>query len=351
LLDRRVEEARLFLFVSHFRIFSLALGIIEYVMKKVLFVTCVLLTALVALLGLPNRQASASSAVTAEDLISLVNGIRTSNGLPALKENSILDGTAQATAQTMADESAETHLGGVTERVAAAGYGGGQNVAATENFAYYLYGATLTWIQSVWADPEHMLPMTDSKYTDIGAGVATNPTTHRVYYVVHAAYVLGGTYTGGSTSTGNSGTSSSATEGTSQVMIQVITSTPNPDGSVIHVVQQGQTLWSIAKAYDIPNYSTIQALNNMGDNTNIYQGEKLLMPSVVPSVTPTETATIAPTRAPTRPLPTLSLSTATPVGNSTGDGVTVDHRMLGIIIIAICALGMGVVVFTSLRRR
>ena len=322
-------------------------------MKRTVLTTCVLFPLLVALFGLPASRVSASDSVSAEDLISLVNGLRTGNGLPALTENSILDSTAQWTAQTMADESSETHLGGVTARVAAAGYGGGQNVEATENFAYYLYGATLSWIQSVWADPDHMLPMTDSSYTDIGAGVATNPTTHRVYYVVHAAYVEGGTYTGSTGSTGSSATSSMvATESAAQIIEQVITSTPHPDGSVIHVVQQGQTLWSIAMAYGT-HIGTLQALNGLGTSNSIYVNEKLLMPSVEPPGTPTLTATaVLPTRTitPTRLLPTLAPASETPAVTSNGD-VASDRRMLGTIIVVICALGLGVVMIASLRRR
>jgi len=332
------------------------MSIIKPVTKKTLLIACVLFTVLVALIGLPARQVSAAGSVTAEDLISLVNGIRTGNGLPALQENSILDGTAQATAQTMADESSETHLGGVTARVADAGYGSGQDVAATENFAYYLYGATLAWIQSVWADTAHMLPMTDSHYTDIGAGVATNPTTHRVYYVVHAAYVMGGTYTGGSGSgsgsTGGGGSSNTATASVSQIMIPVVTSTPHADGSVIHVVQPGQTLWSIAMAYGT-HIDILQQLNSLGSSTDIYQGEKLLMPSAEPPSTPTVTPTPPlPTRTvtPTRVLPTLGIATATSAVAS-GSDLSLDRRTLGLIIIAICGLGLGTVMFTASRRR
>ena len=321
-------------------------------MKKRILIAGVLLAMLVALFGLPVSQVSASDSVTAEDLIGLVNGLRAGNGLPALKENAILDGTAQATAQTMADESSETHLGGVTGRVESAGYGGGQNVAATENFAYYLYGATLSWIQSVWADPDHMLPMTDPSYTDIGAGVATNPTTHRVYYVVHAAYVLGGTYSGSSASSGGATNSSAPTADVNQIIESVITSTPHPDGSVVHVVQQGQTLWSIAMAYGT-HIGTLQALNGLGASNSIYVNEKLLMPSVEPPGTPTLTATaVMPTRTitPTRVLPTIVVASETPTGVSGGDS-TSERRMVGTIIVVICTLGLGVAMFTSLRRK
>jgi LysM repeat protein len=329
------------------------MSIIKPVTKKTFLMASVLFTVLVALIGLPTGHVFAEDSVTAEDLISLVNGIRTGNGLPALQENSILDGTAQWTAQTMADNSSETHLGGVTDRVASSGYGGGQNVAATENFAFWEGGLSLASIQALWADSAHMLPMTDPKYTDIGAGVATNPTTHRVYYVVHAAYVLDGTYSGGTGSTGGGGSSSSATASVSQIVIPVVTSTPHVDGSVIHVVQQGQTLWGIAMAYGT-HIGTLQALNNLGTSNSIYVNEQLHMPSAKPPNTPTITATVAmPTRTiiSTRVLPTVVLSSATPSAGVTAGDFAPDRRTLGMIIIVICVLGLGVVMLAALRRR
>jgi len=32
----------------------------------------------------------------------------------------------------------------------------------------------------------------------------------------------------------------------------IITSTPNPDGSIVHIVQEGETLWDISLAYGVP---------------------------------------------------------------------------------------------------
>jgi uncharacterized protein YkwD len=326
-------------------------------MKQKKLVMVALFTILVATLGVPTRQVTAANSVSAGDLISLVNSIRTGYGLPALKENDILDGTAQATAQTMADENLTDHIGNVSGRIKAAGYGGGATIFATENWAAYQDGATLSWIQSVWSDAAHMIPMTNSYYTDIGAGVATS-SSGRVVYIVHAAYVAGAAGSG-SSSTGSTNTSAAATEAINQIMMPVVTATPNPDGSVVHVVQQGQSLWSIAIAYGT-HIDILQKLNNLGDSISIYDGEKLKMPSVdppsTPTVTPTlplATSTITPTRLiPTQGLTSGPVSSPTPTSESNADSASnfvLDRRTLGLIIIVICALGLGVAMFTAVR--
>ena len=76
-----------------------------------------------------------SGGVTAFDLIIAMNTLRASYGLPVLKEDPIIDAVAQATAETMAANNMSSHIGNVSGRLQAAGYGGGVQVWATENFA------------------------------------------------------------------------------------------------------------------------------------------------------------------------------------------------------------------------
>src|SRR5512140_3542112 len=84
----------------------------------------------------PNSQASAY------DLILAMNTLRVSYGLPALIEDPIIDAVAQSTAATMAANNLSWHIGNVRGRLAAAGYGGGGTVWATENFAVYSGGTS-----------------------------------------------------------------------------------------------------------------------------------------------------------------------------------------------------------------
>ena len=77
-----------------------------------------------------------------------------------------------------------THIGNVSGRVAAAGYGGGSKVWATENIALGHY--SIDEIMAVWADEAHMYPVVIPAYCNMGAGVATSSDGWK-YYVFQAA--------------------------------------------------------------------------------------------------------------------------------------------------------------------
>ena len=104
--------------------------------KFAILVLCLLLTAVSA--AAPTRATSAKSApaplqaVSAYELIAAMNVLRMANGLPALIEDPIVNAVAQGTAQIMADGLLSWHIGDVKGRLAAAGYGGGATVFATE---------------------------------------------------------------------------------------------------------------------------------------------------------------------------------------------------------------------------
>src|SRR5688500_14714920 len=76
-----------------------------------------------------------SNQVSAYELILAMNTLRVSYGLPALIEDPIVNAVAQSTAATMAANNMSWHIGDVRGRIAAAGYGSGSTVWATETFA------------------------------------------------------------------------------------------------------------------------------------------------------------------------------------------------------------------------
>src|SRR5215813_3480262 len=116
------------------------------------------------------KQLVAPNQVSAYDLILAMNTLRVSNGLPALIEDPIVDAVAQSTAATMAANNMSWHIGNVRGRIAAAGYGGGGTVWATENFAIGYGGMGIDEIMAVWSDPDHMLPAVQPAYCNVGAG-------------------------------------------------------------------------------------------------------------------------------------------------------------------------------------
>src|SRR5215216_7885278 len=131
-----------------------------------------------------------SDQVSAYELILAMNTLRVSYGLPALIEDPIVNAVAQSTAATMAANNMSWHIGDVRGRIAAAGYGNGGTVWATENFAVSSGGMGIDEIMAVWADPDHMRPAVNAAYCNVGAGMAQT-SDGRIYYVLEAAYVAG----------------------------------------------------------------------------------------------------------------------------------------------------------------
>jgi LysM repeat protein len=226
-----------------------------------------------ALASPPRARAAQSGQVTAYDLIIAMNTLRVSYGHRALVEDPIVNAVAQATAEYMAANHMSWHIGDVRGRIAAAGYGGGGTVWATENFA-----AASNWgideIMQAWADPSHMLPATNPAYCNVGAGVAKSDNG-RTYYVLQAAYVSGkscGSYASppGSGTGGGSG-------GVPQIIIPVKIATPDADGKIFHVVQAGQSFWAIAVAYKI-TIKDLEIWNNLSRDSKLQIGQRLFIP-------------------------------------------------------------------------
>jgi LysM repeat protein len=125
--------------------------------------------------------------------------------------------------------------------------------------------------------------------------------------------------------------------------ISVITSTPLEDGTIYHIVQFNEALWSIALAYNT-TVEQLKLLNSLSTN-DIYEGQKLLIQK--PEIkTATREATVKatfgiPTSTATRPVTPTVMSTATslptpPTSRQSGG------RMLGaIVFIALLAAGVG----------
>ena len=97
----------------------------------------------------------------------------------------------------------------------------------------------------------------------------------------------------------------------SELILSVELATPAADGSIIHVVKSGQTLWAIAVAYQV-RVAQIQFLNNLGQTVVIYEGQKLKIKEAGPTWTPVPGTAVSsgatatpppPTETPTPPLP------------------------------------------------
>ncbi len=247
-------------------------------MRAKSLITWLLLLLLAATWLLPPQNAHAgrsqpapSNAVSAYDLILAMNTLRVSYGNPPLIEDPIINAVAQYTAQVMADSQMSWHIGNVRGRIAAAGYGGGATVWATENFAVGT-SIGIDQIMAAWADPDHMRPAVTAAYCHVGAGVAT-AANGKTYYVLQAAYISGGacgSYTPAAGTTPGSGY-------ISQYIVPVKIATPDADGNLYHIVQTGQSFWSIAISYQI-TIADLETWNNTSRETPLKAGQKLYIP-------------------------------------------------------------------------
>lgn len=287
-------------------------------------------------------------------VIAAVNSLRASSGLPALEADGALMSAAQGHSDYQASIGQVTHTGAggsrPKDRAAASGYGGGATFYLSENIAggtdLSTQGAISMWL----GDDLHIQTMMGSNYQDIGAGVSES--NGFVYYTIDVGYVSGS----GNYSPPGANTPIANTPGgpTAIPVYMVQTSTPNPDGSVVHVVRSGQTLIGIAIAYGV-SVNDIKALNYLTSDV-IYEGDTLKIrtantpgPTLTETPTSTPTRAASPTRKPTR-TPTLSPS---PVATSS---ITADDpapkaapqagsdQLGNILVVAIIVLAVGGVI-------
>ncbi len=302
-----------------------------------------------------------AQAGTAWEVLAEINAYRAANGLAPLVENQYLNIAAQNHVDWMAETGNYGHIGidgsTSTDRAIAAGYGEGSNVRVTENWARGYDMTAWEVVYESWATSDiHNSQMLTTSYNEFGAGVALDADGMTVY-VVNFGIVIGGSIPTQSTDPTVSGTQAPYIQ-------PIITSTPNPDGSVIHIVQYGETLWNIVEAYGI-EMADLLALNGLTEEDAIYPDQQLLIiPANIdldetPETTGTpreETATPTPSPTETRtPLPSPSVNptelTETPEPQP-GFLKTIfsgDTLWVGIGLVAVSVFGIGLLFFTSSR--
>ena len=280
-----------------------------------------------------------SNTLSATELIAEVNSLRISNGLPPYNVHPILMQIAQAHTNYQAAIGSGTHYGAdgsrPFQRALAAGYPVAGDLSRGGFFSENIvWGSGKTPAEAVsnWqGDAPHLNTMLSPNLQDVGAGVATSGGM--TYYTLDAGLASGSpvSYTmpaGISTAPGP------GTEIVSDFMLPVSVNTPNDSGSIYHEVQFGQTLWSIAIAYET-TVEQLKKANNL-QGISIFEGQKLMI-KIVSTATATDnqidkaTATIG--------VPT---STATKVEEATMTltpmpAAPVSTRVSGTIVFAIIA--------------
>jgi len=320
-------------------------------MRKLLLLYILVLILLMVVATTAARAGSFSAPTysTADGLFNAVNAIRASNGLPAYQENSILMSISQSQADYEQSIGVQTDISAdglrPYQRALAAGYPVAGNV--TTNVGYLselLFGGVNVTAQDAvqwwFKDPGHEPYLMSHLYQDIGAGVAQSNNTY--YYVIVIALSTGGTpvpytpppprFTAGPT---------------------IVPNTPNADGSIIHIIQPGDTLGAIAEAYGV-SLTDLLGLNGLTLTSRIYAGDKL---KIRAAFTPTATQpTSTPTGLPTITAWPTSTSTFTmtppPPASTPSPGLPVSAARSAVLMIVIAALvGAGLIALAGRKQR
>jgi len=304
-------------------------------------------------LALLPRGSVRSAAPSSYDLIAAVNALRANYGLSAIPTDSILMAAAQGQSDYLAsycNYSCNGHVGpGGTyarDRAVAAGYVLTSGMNVVENWAGGNSSTTISRvIYEFWADEDHMNTMLHQDAVAVGAGVSEG-SDGSIYFILDVAVRYGS----GGSSTGV-GSTVPTTAVTAQVaLVQV--ATPQADGSVIHVVDTGQALWSIAAAYDV-TVDQLLVLNGLSEDDFISVGQSILV-QVAYTATPTLTATITPrppTRTPIPPQTAQSVSTQAEETASTQNEVLgLDRQTMGLALVLICGVGLALVVIGTISK-
>ncbi|MEN8242192.1 MAG: CAP domain-containing protein [Chloroflexota bacterium] len=231
---------------------------------------------------------------TAAQVIAEINAYRQANGVGAMQYNGTLASLAQNHSAYMASTGLITHDEGAsspTDRAYAAGYGGGKKIILSE-IIYGGTGATVSDAITWWKNSEiHNRVMLDGRYAEIGAGVSSSGGM--TYFTAEIAFITGSSAPSPSDNSSDS-QEIPADEDTPPVFAYspVIVAAQGADGSVIHIVQSGQTLWTIAAVYQV-ELQTILDLNNLSSGSWVYPGDEILVkpPGSSPQATPEIAAT------------------------------------------------------------
>lgn len=285
---------------------------------------------------------------SASDLINGVNSLR--QGLAPYTISSYLMSFAQTHSDYMASLGTWTHVR--ADGTTAFDYGIKENVAMGTNMSidYCIY--------TVWSDWAHWKTMMSYAGGTVGAGVTVSDST--VYYTLDV--LPDDSVSNVDTNTDDDDVvTGPVAQATEEVFYGVITVTPDASGIIIHTVQYGETLYTIAEAYGV-SITQIQLNSGLStETTSIYVGETLVIqtatePSATPTNTPTEdlgTPTPTQVRPTLTPYPTrTSVPTFTPtsppslVHRALGDG-----KNVGLGLILICGLGLVLVIYLGFLKK
>ncbi len=292
----------------------------------------------------------------ANGLISEVNSLRATHGLTPYIADSGLSALAQAQSEYQASIGRVTH-----DRADGSGI-----PARSENVCGGINMSAATCVKSMWTDPLHLYTLIGLDSGSVGGGVAT-AGDGGVYYTLLVNSSGKDTGLEKQPAAGSANPIVAANQNAESSFVDVLaapvqpgtfaTSTPELDGSVYHIVQPNETLWTIAVNYGT-TVEQIQAFNNMtADDVSVRAGQKILIlyggTPVADTLTPTVTrppATNTPRATSTTTMTVPPLATQTPTITPTRTpGPLIGHigffdkpeaRTLGLVLAIVCGIGL-----------
>jgi LysM repeat protein len=291
-------------------------------------------------------------------LIAEVNALRSANGLPELIPDPILMSVSQGHADYMASTGTVTHYSADGSRPFQRSLVAGYPVAGDLSLGGFhseniIAGTNMTPAEAVsrWTgDEPHLNTMISPQYVDIGAGVSI--VGNKIYYVIDTSRKSGSAVPAYTPQVVNG----TAVVNLNPLVSTIFPSTPASDGSVIHQVRPGETLWLIAITYGV-KIDDVLKLNNIPKDSPIYPGQQLVikMSLVTPSPETLITGT-APPDIEAVPTSTRSEQTEQPTNTlvaASGNKSPVQRAgfMTPVIIVIGALVIAGLIAFSSGRRK
>lgn len=296
-------------------------------------------------------QAAPLQAPTAYEVIAAVNALRASYGLDPYLVDGLLMISAQGQADYLASmypDVVDGHTGpggtDADQRAINVGFPYVDGLDINENWAFLLESTTVeVLIYEVWGDEIHMHTMLHQLGQMVGMGVAS--VDGRVYYVLDVAAYWGDAGLTPQPTNLAYGENAATQQYVSQYIAPVTKAEPREDGSIIHKVQSGQSLWMLSDHYDV-DINTLCSLNGLSTTDTIYIGQEVMIRAAVTS-TPTGSVTAEPTtrRMTSTPLPATPF-TPYPVNTQAAGGsdTNMDFSFWFLIFFALFGLGLILII-------
>lgn len=198
-------------------------------------------------------------------MLQLINNFRASLGLPPFQYNGALANAAQNHANWMAANVIFSHTGAggssPLSRATAAGYSGyvAENIVGGTNMSPR---QGLIWWQN---SPTHYNTLVTSTYAQAAVGFATNGDQNMYVLVVGRPP---GPY--------ESAPRPQAVLASAEPLIitPIELAEPREDGSIVHVMQQGQAMWTIAAYYDV-DLDYLYLINGLTEEDVLHPGDEV----------------------------------------------------------------------------